>query len=127
MTGKKQPGRPGGDTCHKVGKKHRIGSRNGRCHLSQESESHTEGKTEFQESKSHTEGKTKGHTEATQRKRPRQQRKRKIITGKRQPGGPCRLGESGKSRRKLEEVAEMEGAIPAKLPKVTLKTTGGKG
>ena len=52
---------------------------------------------------------------------------KRLITGKRQPGGPGRSGERGKSRRKLEEVAEMEGATPAKQPKVTRKTTGGKG
>ena len=52
---------------------------------------------------------------------------KRLITGKRQPGGPGRTGETGMSGRKLEEVVEMEGATPAKKLKVTLKTTGGKG
>ena len=52
---------------------------------------------------------------------------KRLITGKRQPGGPGMSNETGKSRRKLGEVAEMEGAIPAKQLKVTPKTTGGKG
>ena len=52
---------------------------------------------------------------------------KRLITGKRQPGRPGRSGEAGKSGRKLEEVAEMEGTTPAKQPKVTPKTTGGKG
>ena len=39
---------------------------------------------------------------------------KRLITGKRQPGGPGRSGEAGKSGRKLEEVVEMEGATPAK-------------
>ena len=52
---------------------------------------------------------------------------KRLITGKRQPGGPGRSGEAGKSGRKLEEVAEMEGATPAKQPKVTPKTTCGRG
>ena len=40
---------------------------------------------------------------------------KRLITGKRQPGGPGRSSEvRGGSSRKLEEVAEMEGATPAK-------------
>ena len=36
---------------------------------------------------------------------------KRLITGKRQPGRP---GDTGKSGRKLEEVAEKEGATPSK-------------
>ena len=43
---------------------------------------------------------------------------KRLITGKRQPG---RSSEAGKSVRKLEEIAAMEGATPAKQLKVTLK------
>ena len=40
---------------------------------------------------------------------------KRLITGKRQPGGPGRSSEArGGSSRSLEEVAEMEGATPAK-------------
>ena len=40
---------------------------------------------------------------------------KRLITGKRQPGGPGRSSEArGGSSRKLEEVAKMEGATPAK-------------
>ena len=42
-----------------------------------------------------------------------------LITGKKQPGRPGRSSEAGKSGRKLEEVAAMEGTPPAKKPKVT--------
>ena len=52
---------------------------------------------------------------------------KRLITGKRQPGGPGRSGEAGKSGRKLEEVAKMEGATAAKQRKTTLKPTRGKG
>ena len=54
---------------------------------------------------------------------------KRLITGKRQPGGPGRLGDAGKSSRSLEEVAEMEGATPAKQRKTMTKTAhgGGKG
>ena len=34
---------------------------------------------------------------------------KRLITVKRQPGGPGRSSEGGKSRRKLEEIAVMEG------------------
>ena len=40
---------------------------------------------------------------------------KRLITGKKQPGRPGRLSEvRGGSSRKLEEVAKMEGATPAK-------------
>ena len=52
---------------------------------------------------------------------------KRLITGKRQPGRPGRSGETGKSGRKLEEVAKLEGATPAKQPKVTPKMTRGRG
>ena len=45
----------------------------------------------------------------------------------RQPGRPGRSGETGKSGRKLEEVVKLEGATPAKQPKVTPKMTHGRG
>ena len=45
---------------------------------------------------------------------------KRLITGKKQPGGPCRSSEEkGRSGRKLEEVAEMEGDTPAKKQKMT--------
>ena len=46
---------------------------------------------------------------------------KRLITGKRQPGRPGRSDDAGKSSRKLEEIAEMEGATPAKQKKVTPK------
>ena len=52
---------------------------------------------------------------------------KRLITGKRQPGGPGRSSEAGKSGRKLEEIAEMEGATPAKQPKVTPKPAHRRG
>ena len=51
---------------------------------------------------------------------------KRLITGKKQPCEPGRSSETGKSRRKLEDIAEMEGVTPAKQ-KVTPKTTRGKG
>ena len=40
---------------------------------------------------------------------------KRLIPGKKQPGGPGRSSEAkGRSSRKLEEVAEMEGDTPAK-------------
>ena len=51
----------------------------------------------------------------------------RLITGKRQPGRPGRSSETGKSGRKLEEVAGMEGTTPAKQLKVTLKPACGRG
>ena len=63
---------------------------------------------------------------------------KRLVTRKKQPGGPCRLSEAkGGSRRTLEEVAEMEGATPTKqrrrIPKATtvakpaVPTKSGKG
>ena len=52
---------------------------------------------------------------------------KRLITGKRQPGGPGRSGNAGKSSRKVEEVAEMEGATLAKQRKVAMKSTRGRG
>ena len=63
---------------------------------------------------------------------------KRLITGKRQPGGPGRLSEArGGSSRSLEDVAKMEGAPPAKrtrkatksatAAKVTPKGRGTKG
>ena len=48
---------------------------------------------------------------------------KRLITGKRQPGGPGRSSEArGGSSRQLEEVAEMEGATPAKQRRKVTKT-----
>ena len=52
---------------------------------------------------------------------------KRLITGKRQPGGPGRLGDAGKSSRSLEDVAEIEGATPAKQRKTTTKPACGRG
>ena len=53
---------------------------------------------------------------------------KRLLTGKRQPGRPGRSSEGGKSGRKLEEIAAMEGVTPAKQPKVTPKPAhGGRG
>ena len=53
---------------------------------------------------------------------------KRLITGKRQPGRPGRLSEvRGGSSRKLEEVAEMEGATPAKQRKTMQKSACGRG
>ena len=52
---------------------------------------------------------------------------KRLITGKRQPGGPGRSGNTGKSNRKVEEVAKMEDATPAKQRKVAMKSTRGRG
>ena len=52
---------------------------------------------------------------------------KRLITGKGQPGGPGRSGETGKSGRRLEEVAAMEGATPAKQLKVMPKPACGRG
>ena len=52
---------------------------------------------------------------------------KRLITGKRQPGGPGRSGDAGKSSRSLEEVAEMEGATPAKQRKTEAKPARGRG
>ena len=47
---------------------------------------------------------------------------KRLVTGKKQPGGPGRTTVT-KSGRSLEEVAEMEGATPAKRKKATPKAT----
>ena len=48
---------------------------------------------------------------------------KRLITGKRQPGGPGRLSEvRGGSSRQLEEVTEMEGPTPAKQRRKATKT-----
>ena len=48
---------------------------------------------------------------------------KRLITGKRQPGGPGRSSEArGGSSRSLEDVAEMEGATPAKRTRMTTKS-----
>ena len=52
---------------------------------------------------------------------------KRLITGKRQPGGPGRLGDTGKSSRSLEDVAEMEGATPTKQRKTMTKPACGRG
>ena len=52
---------------------------------------------------------------------------KRLITGKKQPVRPGRSGETGTSRRKIKEVAEMEGSTPAKQRKVTPKSTHGRG
>ena len=46
---------------------------------------------------------------------------KRLVTGKKQPGGPGR-GQATKSGRSLEEVAEMEGGTPGKKAKATPKT-----
>ena len=51
----------------------------------------------------------------------------RLITGKKQPGGPGRSSETkGRSSRSLEEVAEMEGPTPAKRTRTTTKSTAAK-
>ena len=58
---------------------------------------------------------------------------KRLVTGKKQPGGPGRLSEArGGSSRNLEEVAEMEGTPPAKRTRkaskpATATTTTPKG
>ena len=48
---------------------------------------------------------------------------KRLITGKRQPGGPGRSSEArGRSGRSLEEVAEMEGPTPAKRTRKATKS-----
>ena len=49
---------------------------------------------------------------------------KRLITGKRQPGGPVRSSEvRGGSSRSLEEVAKMEGATPTKRTRKATKST----
>ena len=45
-----------------------------------------------------------------------------LVTGKKQPGGPGRSGKQ-KSKRMLEEVAELEGGTPAKQTRKSTRTT----
>ena len=52
---------------------------------------------------------------------------KRLITGKKQAGGPGRSGNTERSRRKLEEIAAMEGATTAKEPKGTPEPSCGKG
>ena len=48
---------------------------------------------------------------------------KRLITGKKQPGGPGRSGEArGGSSRSLEEVAKMEGPTPAKRTRKASKS-----
>ena len=48
---------------------------------------------------------------------------KRLITGKRQPGRPGRLSEArGGSSRSLEDIAEMEGATPAKRTRKATKS-----
>ena len=48
---------------------------------------------------------------------------KRLITGKRQPGGPGRSSEArGGSSRSLEEVTEMKGATPAKRTRKATKS-----
>ena len=48
---------------------------------------------------------------------------KRLITGKRQPGGPGRSSEArGGSSRSLEDVTEMEGATPAKRTRKATKS-----
>ena len=53
---------------------------------------------------------------------------KRLVTGKRQPGGPGRSGKQ-RSKRTLGEVAELEGSKPAKQTRSTRtpKTRTGKG
>ena len=52
---------------------------------------------------------------------------KRLITGKRQPGGPGRSSEGrGGSSRSLEEVAEMEGLTPAKRTRKASKSATAK-
>ena len=47
---------------------------------------------------------------------------KRLVTGKKQPGGPGRSGEQ-RSKRMLEEVAELEGGTPAKQTRKSTRTT----
>ena len=47
---------------------------------------------------------------------------KRLITGKRQPGGPGRSSEARGSSRSLEDVTEIEGATPAKRTKKATKS-----
>ena len=52
---------------------------------------------------------------------------KRLVTVKKQPGGPGRSSEAMKFGRKIEEVAEMEGATPANQRKTTSKPARGRG
>ena len=47
---------------------------------------------------------------------------KRLVTGQKQPGGPGRSGEQ-RSKRTLEEVAELEGGTPAKQTRKSTRTT----
>ena len=47
---------------------------------------------------------------------------KRLVTGKKQPGGPGRSGKQ-RSKRTLEEVAELEGDTPAKQTRKSTRTT----
>ena len=47
---------------------------------------------------------------------------KRLVAGKRQPGGPGRSSEKGKSTRMLEEVTELEEGTPAKQPRRMTRT-----
>ena len=47
---------------------------------------------------------------------------KRLVTGKKQPGGPGRSSEQ-RSKRTLEEVAELEGDTPAKQTRKSTRTT----
>ena len=52
---------------------------------------------------------------------------KRLVTGKKQPRGPGRSSEArGGSSRKLEEVAKMEGATPAKQRRRMTRSTTAK-
>ena len=52
---------------------------------------------------------------------------KRLITGKKQPGGPGRSSKTkGRSGRSLEDVAKMEGPTPAKRTRMTTKATAAK-
>ena len=47
-----------------------------------------------------------------------------LVTGKKQSGSPGKASKGGKSSRKLEDVAVMEGATAAKKPKPAPRKQG---
>ena len=46
---------------------------------------------------------------------------KRLVTGKKQPGGPGRSGKQ-RSKRMLEELAKLEGDIPAKQTRKSTRT-----
>ena len=52
---------------------------------------------------------------------------KRLITGKKQPGGQGRSSKAGKTSRKMEDIVEMEGATPTKQKKPTPKPARGQG